>query len=133
MALTQALLIGRLDVLSDENWRLFKRLGIAHVVVVSGLHIGLVSVFVWGLMHWPRRILRIPADTGGSWPICVVVILICIGYALLSGWGLPAQRATFMIAALTLFRASGLSVSPLHLLLVIGFLMLSGVLVAVFS
>ena len=89
----QALLIGRSDALDDDLWQRLKRLGVAHVVVVSGLHVGLIALFTWTALSATSRFFRQRGDVGRLQFIAVVVI-VCWVYGLMSGWQLPAQRAT---------------------------------------
>ena len=124
-SLMQALLIGRSDALADDLWQRLKRLGVAHVVVVSGLHVGLIALFTWTALSLPRRFFRQRGDVGSIAVDCVIVIIVCWLYGLISGWQLPAQRATLMVVALSLARLSGLSMRSISLLAVIALLILS--------
>jgi competence protein ComEC len=124
-SLMQALLIGRSDALNDELWQRLKRLGVAHVVIVSGLHVGLIALFTWTALSLPRRFFQRSGDVGSVAVHCVAVIVVCWVYAVMSGWQLPVQRATLMVVALTLARWSGLSIRSMNLLIVIGLLILS--------
>jgi len=124
-SLMQALLIGRSDVLDDDLWQRLKRLGVAHVVVVSGLHVGLIALFTWTALSVPRRFFRRRGDVGSIAVHCVVVVIVCWVYGLMSGWKLPAQRATLMVVALSLARWCGLSIRSMNLLIVIALLILS--------
>ena len=124
-SLMQAFLIGRSDALTDDLWQRLKRLGVAHVVVVSGLHVGLIALFSWTLLSLPRRFFRRRGDVGSIAAHCVAVILVCWAYAVMSGWQLPAQRATLMVVALSFARLSGLSIHSMSLLAVIALLILS--------
>ena len=125
-SLMQALLIGRSDALDDDLWQRLKHLGVAHVVVVSGLHVGLIALFTWTALSVPRRFFRQRGDVGSTAVHCVVVVIVCWLYGLISGWQLPAQRATLMVVALSLARLSGLSMRSISLLAVIALLILSG-------
>ena len=124
-SLMQALLIGRSDALSDDLWQRLKRLGVAHVIVVSGLHIGLMALFTWILLSLPRRFFRQRGDTGSIAVHCVAVIIVCWTYAVMTGWQLPAQRATLMVGALSLARWSGLSICSMNLLALSALVLLS--------
>ena len=88
--------------LSEDDWRLLQRTGTAHLMAISGLHISLVAMLVWGL----SRVLLVPwlAPRGRSahrWAT-LPAMLAAIGYALLAGFALPAQRALIMTLLLLL-------------------------------
>ncbi|MDP3412746.1 MAG: DNA internalization-related competence protein ComEC/Rec2, partial [Polaromonas sp.] len=51
----------------------------------------------------PALCLALPAGRAGAWG----GLLLAAGYALLSGWGVPAQRTIWMLAAVVLLRQSG--------------------------
>src|SRR5574341_167164 len=67
-----ALAVGDQRAISSEEWRLFNRTGVTHLMSISGLHVTLVS----GLAAW----------------------LVALGYTLLAGFGVPAQRTFYMVS-----------------------------------
>lgn len=85
----------------------FERTGTFHLFVVSGLHVTLLAAAVFG---WLRK-LRLPEV-----PAVVLTLLLTLGYALLTGWGAPVQRALLMTAAYLLGRALGRESSGLNAL-----------------
>ena len=64
-AVMRALLLGDTRGLADTAWRDLRHLGIVHVLVISGLHIGLLASMGWFCLCLPRRLLRLPGDQGG--------------------------------------------------------------------
>ncbi|MGI9259904.1 MAG: ComEC/Rec2 family competence protein, partial [Gammaproteobacteria bacterium] len=97
-ALLTALAIGERHLFDDEHWEVFRRTGTSHLVAISGLHIGLIASFAFWLS---RRIwLRLPGtirhyELYGA----AVSSLVCsFLYALLAGFGVPAQRALLMLS-----------------------------------
>ena len=58
-----ALLLGERDGLSQQEREAFETLGVAHVMSVSGLHVGLLGGLLLGVMRRlrVRRVLRLPA------------------------------------------------------------------------
>jgi competence protein ComEC len=101
--------IGDQAAVASVDWAAFRRTGLAHLLAVSGAHIVMLGWFVAGLVRrlWAR------SSTGvHRWPAHVVArwagLLACMGYAALSGWGLPAQRTVWMMAAFAGLRTSGL-------------------------
>src|SRR5258708_6546321 len=73
----------------------FERTGSFHLFVVSGMHVGLLA----GLMFWLARRLKLR-----EWLATLVTIVLTFGYALLTGFGPPVQRALFMTAVFLLAR-----------------------------
>ncbi len=67
----------------------FERTGSFHLLVVSGLHVGLFSALVFGIGK-RLRIRRVP--------LTVLTLLLSFAYALLTGFGQPVQRAFAMVA-----------------------------------
>ena len=98
-----ALVLGDSGGLSDAQWELFRQTGTNHLFVISGLHIGLVCLLAWGLSLAlaccaPPLLLLAPAQK-----IALVPALAAgAAYAVISGFGLPAQRALVMAAVLML-------------------------------
>jgi competence protein ComEC len=73
----------------------FERTGSFHLFVVSGMHVGLLA----GLVFWLARRLKLR-----EWLATSVTIALTFGYALLTGFGAPVQRALFMTAVFLLAR-----------------------------
>jgi len=73
----------------------FERTGSFHLFVVSGMHVGLLA----GLVFWLARRLKLRERLATS-----VTIALTFGYALLTGFGAPVQRALFMTAVFLLAR-----------------------------
>ena len=104
-----ALAVGDQAAIEREDWELFRHTGVAHLMSISGLH---VTFFAWlaaALVGplWrlsPRLMLALPAPLAARWG----GVLAAAGYALLAGWGVPAQRTLWMLATVALLRSSGL-------------------------
>ncbi len=95
----EALTLGIKDRLDSQQWELLARTGTSHLLVISGMHIGLFSGVVFFLARWcwlrlPASALRVRAELPGG--LCGLVS--AGAYTLLSGMGVPAQRAFLMIA-----------------------------------
>ncbi len=77
----------------------FERTGSFHVLVVSGLHVGLIAALVLA------GTTRLRAGRNGT---ALVTAIVATGYAVFSGFGAPVQRALWMVllylAARALFR-----------------------------
>ncbi|MFG6429004.1 DNA internalization-related competence protein ComEC/Rec2 [Roseateles sp. LYH14W] len=103
-----ALSLGDQNAIAHADWALLRDTGVAHAFSISGLH---VTMFAWlatalaGAL-WRRSgrlCLSLPAPTAARW----LGVLAALGYALFSGWGVPAQRTVVMLAAVAGLRSLG--------------------------
>ena len=94
-----ALVLGQTSALTPAHWRVLAATGTTHLLVISGLHVGLVAVLVMVLV----RLFLVPFAIRSTWGIqfgAWVGLLAALAFALLSGFGLPAQRAIIMLVGL---------------------------------
>ncbi len=92
----------------DHGLRLgFERTGSFHLFVVSGLHLALLA----GLLFLLMRRLRVP-----QLPATALTLALATVYALLTGFGLPVQRALWMTAVFLLTRLLARQQNPLNAL-----------------
>jgi competence protein ComEC len=108
-----ALAVGDQRAISSEEWRLFNRTGVTHLMSISGLHVTLVSgLAAWlvgaGWRRLPRAALRLPARKAAA----LAAIAAALGYTLLAGFALPAQRTFFMVAIVAAALWAGRLSSP---------------------
>ncbi len=102
--LAAALALGRKDLLPEGRIAAWRDSGLAHVLAVSGLHVGILAGLVWlfgtaaGFAPAPRR---------------AAVLLLVPAYALLAGASPSAIRAAIMIDTYLLARFLGRHVIPL--------------------
>jgi len=104
-----ALAVGDQAAIDRDDWELFRHTGVAHLMSISGLHVTLFAWLAAALIGplWrlsPRLMLALPAPLAARWG----GVLAAAGYALLAGWGVPAQRTLWMLATVALLRSSGL-------------------------
>jgi competence protein ComEC len=76
----------------------FQATGTVHVLVTAGLHLGVIAALVSACF----ALFRVPRIAAA-----LATIPIVYGYAWISGWHLPAQRAAVMISVGLLARACG--------------------------
>ncbi len=120
-----ALAVGDQRAIDSGLWQVFARTGISHLMSISGLHVTMVAGLGAWLMSffWRRRpalMLRLPAQKAAAaagWATA-------LGYCLLAGFGVPAQRTLYMLSVVALAlwlgrAASGSRVLALALLLVL--------------
>lgn len=103
-----ALAIGDQQSIATQDWRLFARTGVTHLLSVSGLHITMIAGLVAWATGWvwrrsPGLALRLPRQKAMAWAGLVAALL----YALLAGFEVPAQRTFFMLAVVALAIATG--------------------------
>ena len=112
-----ALAVGDQRAISSEEWRLFSRTGVTHLMSISGLHVTLVSgLFAWlAAALWrrvPRLALALPARKAGA----AAAIAAALAYTLLAGFAVPAQRTFYMVTVVALALWSGRIASPVRTL-----------------
>lgn len=93
-----ALATGDASAMTQAQWGLFRRTGTVHLMVISGLHLGLVAVYLGFLAACVARLSPllcriVPAQQMGA----MVGVLSALGFAFLCGWTLPVKRAFVMI------------------------------------
>lgn len=101
-----ALSLGDQNAISAADWAVFRDTGVAHLLSVSGLHVTLFAWLAVALVGplWRRSpwlCLRLPAPIAARW----LGVVAAFGYALFSGWGVPAQRTVLMLAAVAALRS----------------------------
>ncbi|MCY4351226.1 MAG: DNA internalization-related competence protein ComEC/Rec2 [Thiotrichales bacterium] len=113
--LVRALAIGDRSGLSEDRWRTLRVTGIAHLMAISGLHVGMaagtaywLALRVWTLV--PRAALLVPAPQLAG----VAAMLAALAYALLAGLALPTQRALLMLGVLFASRLARRCVPHSH-------------------
>ena len=112
-----ALAVGERGEISPAQWDIFRRTGVGHLVSISGLHVALVGLLCGGALGavWRRApvlALRCPAQKAAA----LGALIAAGGYALLSGLGIPVQRAWLMLLAAVLALFGGRSVAPSQVL-----------------
>jgi len=98
-----ALVVGDQRSIPYAQWRAFTRTGVNHLLSISGLHVTMIAALVGWLVAsvWrrlSRHAERLPARQAGL----AAAVLAALGYALLAGFQVPAQRTLFMLIVLAL-------------------------------
>lgn len=94
-----ALILGDQRAIADSDWTLFNRTGIGHLVSISGLHITMIASLAGLLVGalWRRSSLLLSRAAAQTIAVAAGLIAALV-YALLAGWGVPAQRTVVMLA-----------------------------------
>ena len=123
-AVLQALTVADKSAIDAALWRLFQQFGINHLLVISGLHIGLIA----GLGYLAGGLLLrlaassmvysrfLPGLCAGS---------LASGYAALAGFSLSTQRALFMLGVFIVADMAGRRCSPAGKLLMAAVIILT--------
>ncbi len=124
-ALVRALALGDRSGLAEPTRDAFRKLGLAHLISVSGLHVGFVALpAAWGIVRL-RTLVRprslpvlgfvLPLVAGGSVATC---------YAWLTGAGVPSLRASLVFVLVGSARAAGGRIEPIPALAVAALVLL---------
>lgn len=110
-----ALVIGDKQGVSVSSKDLFSRMGVSHLIAISGLHIGLVAGWVFWLVRfvWSRT-GRLSRRIAPIYPASIGALLVAMSYAQLAGFTVPTQRALVMLAVVLIAALSKRIVSPLN-------------------
>lgn len=107
-AVLSALAVGDQQGIAAADWALFTRTGVNHLISISGLHItmlaGLAALavrFVWPRLG--RAALWLPTPLAAAF----AALIVAFAYALLAGFGVPAQRTVYMLGVVALALAVG--------------------------
>ncbi|MEP5765572.1 MAG: DNA internalization-related competence protein ComEC/Rec2 [Halieaceae bacterium] len=96
-----ALSTGDRSAINPEQWQQFQRFGLNHLVVISGLHVGLVA----GLGFLLGRVL------GRRWAHGMAAATALL-YSALAGFAMPTLRALIMLASVQLGALLGRKIRP---------------------
>lgn len=113
--LAAALALGRRDFMPRERLQSWRRGGAAHVLAVSGLHVGIISALLWIL----GIILRLQPNTRR-----ILMLPLISGYTLLAGASPSAMRACLMISLYLIARILGRVVAPMATILLAAIILL---------
>ena len=117
-----ALAFGERAWLDNKTWLIYQQTNTAHLIAISGLHIGLAM----GIGFFFARFLQFVLPTrfiSPRFPLCFGV-LIALGYAYLAGFSLPTFRAMMALLFIAILQFSRRYYTPSKMLcLVVAFLL----------
>lgn len=114
-AYAAAMLLGTRDFIPEDDRAAFNDLGIAHILSVSGFHVGVLA----GVM----LLLLRPLPLARPWLLAIEALLLT-GYCLLTGGNAPVIRASLLLLWREVTRIRHRQMFPLHLLSVSALLQL---------
>ena len=91
-----ALATGDTALVSPEAWRLLRETGTVHLLVISGLHVGMFAVLGMGVGNLVARVLPVTRRFRARAVGGIVAALAVVGYATAAGWTLPVTRSALM-------------------------------------
>ena len=103
--LLNALAVGVRTGISEDQWQVFRDTGTAHLIAISGLHIGMVAAIAYFLGQWLwRHSLLVYTQYPAQKVARIFAILAAVAYAALAGFALPTLRALLMLLAYFLLQ-----------------------------
>ncbi|MDX1443841.1 MAG: DNA internalization-related competence protein ComEC/Rec2, partial [Gammaproteobacteria bacterium] len=90
-----ALAVGERFAIAPDHWNTLRDTGTAHLLAISGLHVGLVAGLAWWLCGVSRR------PQVWRW---LPGLALATAYAFLAGFSLSVQRALLMLAVVVAYR-----------------------------
>lgn len=97
-AILSTMILGDKYALDAETKTMYQRAGISHVLVISGLHILMIGMLLYGILRRCR---------GGFLSSLLLSGIFLMFYAQLTGWGVSTLRAVLMFALAMLAKWSG--------------------------
>ncbi|WP_252176215.1 DNA internalization-related competence protein ComEC/Rec2 [Endozoicomonas sp. 4G] len=116
--LLSALLIGDKSGISQQQWQWLNQTGTTHLMVISGLHIGLMAAVGFWLIMMLARTGAVPLRKI-TWPryAAGAGLLFALAYAFMAGFSVPVQRALVMTGLALSGPLLGIKARPLTLFL----------------
>lgn len=114
-----ALAVGDQQAIPAEQWEVFRRTGVTHLMSISGLHVSMVGLLIGWLAAqlWrrvPALMLRVPVRRAGG----IAMLAGVVGYAFMAGMGVATLRALLMIMVGVLALMLGRETAPSRVLAV---------------
>lgn len=112
-----ALTIGDQGSIPAAQWQVFTRTGVNHLMSISGLHITMLAAMAFALTYWLwRRSVNLTLWLPARKSAALAGLLVALIYALLSGYGVPAQRTVYMLGTVAASLWLSRNIAPSQLL-----------------
>lgn len=99
-----ALIVGDRSVLGVDDWTAMQATGTSHLMVISGLHVGLLASLAFLVITLMARLRCLPGRWPRFWIAAPFAVLLASGYSALAGFAVPTQRALLMILLVLMAR-----------------------------
>jgi ComEC/Rec2-related protein len=109
-----AVALGDRSRLTDPVWLTFSRTGTSHLLAIAGLHLGVIVFLVWKSVQFVWRQNQAGMQRLSVQVISLSTAVICaIAYGWFTGWAIPCERASIMIAVLCFAQLGFLNLTML--------------------
>ena len=115
--LIKALALGFRDDIDPRARALLQASGTAHLLAISGLHVGMVAMLFYALGHWLWQVVAYRTAINRRELAAHSALLGALGYAALAGFSLPTLRALIMLGTVLLARQFDQQINLLQSLL----------------
>ena len=105
-AILAAITVADKSGIDASLWALFQTFGVNHLLVISGLHVGLVAAATLLLGKLLQRLLLL-AGISAMWLPALLALLCCSAYTALAGFSVSTQRALLMLSCFLLAGLAG--------------------------
>lgn len=118
-AVLLGLLTGDRALIDPDLRQLYQQAGMSHLMAISGPHVVFAALMVAWLVQkflnlTPLIYLRVPR----KFILLPIVLMVVLSYALLAGWGVPAQRTVLIVGISTVLTLFGRQWSTVLILLI---------------
>mgnify|MGYP001239139592 CR=1 FL=1 len=116
LGLVTALTLGEKEMLDKDILTSFSRMGAMHIMAVSGLHVGMISLFMSYLLFFLRR----------KMPGLRVLVIVCVlwAFAFITGLSPSVLRATIMFSFLQAGTLMNRPANSMNILLASAFMLI---------
>jgi competence protein ComEC len=116
LPLLSALTLGQKELIDEETQFNFSKAGVMHIMAVSGLHAGILSMFVFSILFFLK---------GKLMPVRVIIsVVILWGFAFITGLPSSVERASLMFTFLHAGKLIKRPVNSINSILAAAFFML---------
>lgn len=104
----KGIFLGERELLDREVYRKFQAAGTAHVLAISGLHVGLVVIGILVVLQ------RLRTTVAGRWTVFLLIALVLLVYCSVTGSAPSVRRASIMAVVLIGGSVTGRRSFPLN-------------------
>ncbi len=115
--LLQAMVLGYKNQLDPDAKKLFTKTGVIHVLAVSGLHVGIIYLFLSWILKLKRN------QVNAAWKIILLIFILFL-YAMITGFSPSVSRAVLMFSFMRIGELFGKKVHTLNALAFSAFIIL---------